>query len=105
MAQLAEAGAQQFGLFTFPNSPKHHALYQKFGFYPRFLTFVMAQPIQSVPQSLRGTRYSELALEERSHCLKQCAELTNAIYPGLDLSREIVAVHAQNLGNTRLYRK
>jgi GNAT superfamily N-acetyltransferase len=48
MARFTEWGTQQAGLFTFPNSPKHHALYQKFGFYPRFLTFIMAKPIQVV---------------------------------------------------------
>jgi len=32
------------GLFTFPHSPKHIALYQKYGFSPRFLTPVMALP-------------------------------------------------------------
>ncbi len=102
IAQFAQWGTQQAGLFTFPNSPKHHALYQKFGFYPRFLTFIMAKPIQAVQQDLPGTKYSQLNLEQRSHCLKECSELTNAIYPGLDLSREILAVHAQNLGDTVL---
>ena len=102
MAQFAQRGVRQPGLFTFPNSPKHHALYQKFGFYPQFLTFVMAKPIQAKPQDLPGTKYSELTPEQRSQCLKACAELTNAIYAGLDLTQEIVAVQAQNLGDTVL---
>ena len=102
IAQFVQKGMRQTGLFTFPNSPKHHALYQKFGFYPQFLTFVMTKPIQADPQDLPGTKYSELNLEQRSRCLKACAELTNAIYDGLDLSREIVAVQTQNLGDTVL---
>jgi GNAT superfamily N-acetyltransferase len=101
MAQFAQWGAQQAGLFTFPNSPMHHALYQKFGFYPRFLTFIMAKPIQSIQQNSVKT-YSALNPEQRSDCLKACSRLTDAIYPGLDLSREIVAVQAQNLGDTVL---
>ncbi|HEY9726183.1 MAG TPA: GNAT family N-acetyltransferase [Chroococcales cyanobacterium] len=100
--RFAQWGTQQAGLFTFPNSPKHHALYQKFGFYPRFLTFVMAKPIQAVEQDLPGTKYSQLAPQQRSDCLKECSQLTDAIYSGLDLSREIVAVQAQNLGDTVL---
>ena len=32
------------GLFTFAQSAKHVALYQKFGFYPRFLTAIMFAP-------------------------------------------------------------
>jgi GNAT superfamily N-acetyltransferase len=100
--RFAQWGTQKAGLFTFPNSPKHHALYQKFGFYPRFLTFVMAKPIQAVEQDLPGTKYSQLAPQQRSDCLKECSQLTDAIYSGLDLSREIVAVQAQNLGDTVL---
>lgn len=100
--QFTQWGTQQAGLFTFPNSPKHHALYQKFGFYPRFLTFVMAKPIQAVQQDLPGKKYSELDAGQRSQCLKECSELTDTIYSGLDLSREIEAVHAQNLGDTVL---
>lgn len=100
--QFDQWGIQQAGLFTFPNSPKHHALYQKFGFYPRFLTFVMAKAIEPVQPDLSGTKYSELDLQQRSDCLKACSDLTDAIYPGLDLSREIIAVQAQNLGDTVL---
>ncbi|MFB2836556.1 GNAT family N-acetyltransferase, partial [Aerosakkonemataceae cyanobacterium BLCC-F167] len=33
---------------------------------------------------------------------KECSQLTDAIYSGLDLSREIKAVQAQNLGDTVL---
>ncbi|MBD2080733.1 GNAT family N-acetyltransferase [Leptolyngbya sp. FACHB-17] len=102
ITQFAEWETQQARLFTFPNSPKHHALYQKFGFYPRFLTFIMAKPIQIVQQDLPGVKYSELGSQQQSDCLKECAKLTDAIYSGLDLSREIEAVHTQNLGDTVL---
>ncbi|MEG4318462.1 MULTISPECIES: GNAT family N-acetyltransferase [unclassified Microcoleus] len=100
--KFSEWDTRQAGLFTFPNSPKHHGLYQKFGFYPRFLTFIMAKPIQSVEWDFPVIKYSELNSQERSHFLKECYHLTNAIYPGLDLSREILAVEAQNLGDTVL---
>jgi predicted N-acetyltransferase YhbS len=102
MTQFDQWGIRQAGLFTFPNSPKHHALYQKFGFYPRFLTFIMAKPIQAVQPDLSVTTYSQLAPQQRSHWLKACSTLTDAIYSGLDLSREIESVHAQNLGDTVL---
>ena len=39
-------------------------------------------------------------MEQQSDCLKACYQLTDAIYPGLDLSREIIAVQTQNLGDT-----
>ncbi|EKQ68110.1 putative acetyltransferase [Leptolyngbyaceae cyanobacterium JSC-12] len=100
MARFTQWETQQAGLFTFPNSPKHHALYQKFGFYPRFLTFIMAKPIRAVQRDLPGTKYSELDSQQQSYCLKECSQLTDAIYSGLDLSREILAVQNQNLGDT-----
>lgn len=102
MAQFAQWETRQAGLFTFPNSPKHHALYQKFGFYPRFLTFIMAKPVQAIQQNLPGTKYSELSPDQRSQCLKECVQLTDAIYSRLDLSREIEIVQAQDLGDTVL---
>lgn len=102
LAQFTQWRTPQAGLFTFPNSPKHHALYQKFGFYPRFLTFVMAKPIQAVPPDWHGVTYSELDAQQQEDCLNACAQLTDAIYAGLDGSREIVAVHTQGLGDTVL---
>src|SRR5579863_4322934 len=33
------------GLFTFAQSTKHVKLYQKFGFWPRFLTSIMEMPV------------------------------------------------------------
>ena len=38
------------GLFTFAQSAKHVGLYQKFGFWPRFLTMVMSKPISPVEE-------------------------------------------------------
>src|SRR5579885_777496 len=43
MERFDSWGIKHSGLFTFPHSPKHIALYQKFGFWPRFLTAVMAK--------------------------------------------------------------
>jgi predicted N-acetyltransferase YhbS len=103
IAQFDQWKIRQAGLFTFPNSSKHHALYQKFGFYPRFLTFIMVKPIEAAQQQdLSGAKYSELDAQQQAQYLKACSKLTDAIYPGLDLSREILAVHAQNLGDTVL---
>jgi len=93
---------KQAGFFTFPNSPMHLSLYQKFGFYPRFLTALMSKLVQQHGQGLHATRYSELPEDEQQECLKSCAELTNAIYSGLDLRREIRAVAAQSLGDMLL---
>src|SRR5262249_38490162 len=46
VAFLEESGIRQQALFTFAGSPRHIALYQKFGFWPQYLTPVMAKPVQ-----------------------------------------------------------
>ena len=45
------------GLFTFAHSPEHIALYQHFGFWPRFLTAIMSKPVSQarVRQNFLGT--------------------------------------------------
>jgi GNAT superfamily N-acetyltransferase len=40
-------GTKHMGLFTFSHSPKHIGLYQKFDFWPRFLTAIMSKPVVS----------------------------------------------------------
>jgi GNAT superfamily N-acetyltransferase len=38
------------GLFTFAHSPKHIGLYQKFGFWPQFLTAIMSRSVGQLPE-------------------------------------------------------
>ena len=38
-------GVREAGLFTFAQSGRHVHLYQKFGFWPRFLTAIMEKPV------------------------------------------------------------
>ena len=95
-------GTKHAGLFTFAQSQKHVGLYQKYGFWPRFLTAVMSKVPARKTGSGRRSRYSEAAEADRAALLEQCRELTNAVYDGLDVTREIDAVHRQNLGDTVL---
>lgn len=95
-------GTQQAGLFTFPHSPKHVGFYQKFGFWPRFLTAIMAKPVECASLHPEALRFSEIPANEREAVLKACRELTDAIYAGLDVTREIRAVESQALGDTIL---
>jgi predicted N-acetyltransferase YhbS len=75
--QLDAWGVRHAGLFTFAQSAKHVGLYGKFGFYPRFLTTIMAAPVGA-------------------------QALTEEIYPGLDLRGEIRTVAVRALGDTAL---
>jgi GNAT superfamily N-acetyltransferase len=91
---------RQAGLFTFPNSPKHLGLYQKFGFWPRFLTTVMAKP--AAAGSGDYARFSQVPAGKRPGVIAAIAALTDAVFSGLDVRREIEAVAAQGLGDTLL---
>ena len=46
------------GLFTFGHSPKHAALYQKFDFWPRFLTMLMFKPVAAKSTAMEIVRFS-----------------------------------------------
>jgi GNAT superfamily N-acetyltransferase len=100
MECLQQWQIRQVGFFTLSESPLHLNLYQKFGFYPRFLTAIMSKPANSTKQFLQGLRYSELPEDKQQECLKYSHELTDTLYDGLDLEREIRVVEEQNLGDT-----
>jgi GNAT superfamily N-acetyltransferase len=103
-------GSRHLGLYTFAHSPKHLALYQKFGFWPRDLVAVMARQLDgSAPEGLassehpdRAIRFSHAARSDRSYLLAACREVTEANFAGLDLEREIRAISDQKLGDTLL---
>ena len=90
------------GLFTFGHSPKHVGLYQKFGFFPRFPTAVMSKAVEAAGGESSWTQLSDVPPGEREAVLESCWELSNAIYEGLDLRREIRSVANQALGDTVL---
>jgi len=95
-------GTRHAGLFTFAQSAKHVGLYQRFGFWPRFLTAVMSTPVGPPAPAHAGARMSDLAAAARPGALASVRELTDAVYPGLDLSREIESVLNQGLGDVVL---
>ena len=95
-------GTKHAGLFTFAHSQKHVGLYQKFGFWPQFLTPVMSKVIEQQQEGVGWSLYSKTPVSEQESSLRQCFALTDAIFPGLDLEREIRAVANQELGETIL---
>jgi hypothetical protein len=95
-------GCRQTGLFTFSHSPKHAALYQKFDFWPRFLTPVMSKQVGAGTLQQSYSRFSALSEDQKQQALTECRRVTYEIFDGLDVSREILAVDAQRLGDTVL---
>ncbi len=93
---------RQTGLFTLPQSPKHIGLYQKFGFWPQYLTPLMEKRVAPTSGGREHLAYSEVSDGERSAILSGCHDLTDAIFEGLDVEHEIRATEAQGLGDTVL---
>ena len=97
-------GNNHLGLFTFANSPKHMALYQKFGFWPRDLVALMGRELTGWQDEVRAdvAKFSDVAPDARQRFLVDCRDVSEANFTGLDLSREIEAVQQQKLGDTVL---
>ena len=95
-------GVRHAGLFTFAESAKHVGLYGKFGFYPRFLTAIMAMPAGVAEPRLPWSRYSNLSEAVRRETETAARRLTEELCEGLDLGAEIRTVFARGLGDTVL---
>lgn len=99
-------GVTHRGLFTFGHSPKHVSLYQRYGFWPRFLTPILSKPLEkggAKPAPTHSTkRFSDLDEKGQAEALLECKELTSGAFPGLDLGGEIRSIRARSLGETWL---
>jgi GNAT superfamily N-acetyltransferase len=93
---------RHIGLFTFAHSPKQVGLYQKYGFWPRYLTAIMARPAETGSAPFGSTVLSEVPNRDLPGTIRAIAELTDSIYLGLDVGGEIDAVMTQKLGDTVL---
>ena len=101
MAIFERWGVRHTGLYTFSNSAKHMALYQKFGYWPRYLTAIMTGP--SEPKGTEApTLLSSFNKSQREEAIQACARLTHKIDNGLDLTGEIRALLAQRIGDAVL---
>ncbi len=88
------------GLVTHPQSPKHVRLYESFGFRMQRITAVMAKPVAPVPAAAR--QFSRLPEAERAHLAAAMRELTDGVFPGLDVTAEAADLAANGLGETLL---
>lgn len=95
-------GIQRTGLFTFAHSPKHVGLYQKYGYWPGYLTALMTRTPEPAPTQQPSTLLSGLKKPEREQTIEACAKLTNKIDKGLDLNDEIRSVLKQRTGDVVL---
>jgi GNAT superfamily N-acetyltransferase len=101
MTVFDEWDVRHTGLFTFAASAKHVGLYQKFGYWPRYLTAVMTRTPEA-GAATQPTMLSALGKAERERAIQRCAKITHQIDKGLDLSDEIREVLAQRTGDVVL---
>jgi predicted N-acetyltransferase YhbS len=101
---IAARGFALAALFTFPHSPKHIHLYESYGFVPQRLTPVLSKAVAQnrVSAPLRYELVSQLSSTGRAAAFAACRAVSDAVFPGLDLTREIEAITAQGLGDTVL---
>jgi GNAT superfamily N-acetyltransferase len=102
MEIFASWGTNHAGLFTFAQSAKHVGLYQRFGFWPRFLTAVMARTVDPATSTEPSNLISSVPEGQLPAILGEVRNLTDAVYSGLDLTTEIESVRRQALGDTLL---
>ena len=99
--KFEKQGLKRTALFTFPHSTKHVGLYQKFGYWPGYLTALTAHtPDPTSAPASPGVRLSTLPKSQRDAAVAACARLTNNIDKGLDLTEEIGSVLKQKVGET-----
>jgi GNAT superfamily N-acetyltransferase len=95
---LDARGCRLQGLFTFPHSTKHVGLYQRFGFWPRFLVAIMERPVPPRAEAARWSRFADAG----AGVLPAVRAVMDAVHEGFDPTPEIRSVHAQGLGDTVL---
>jgi N-acetylglutamate synthase-like GNAT family acetyltransferase len=100
LERLNALGARHIAFFTFAESTKHIALYQKFGFWPRFLTAIMTRPVEGSDTPAESIRYSVVVGAEQANWLEACRELTNEVREGLDFTAELRTAHSHGHGDT-----
>ncbi len=93
-------GLRHTGLFTFAQSAKHVGLYQKFGYWPRYLTAILTRAPEANPAP--PVLLSALTKTQREQAIEACGKLTHRIDKGLDLTGEIRSALAQGTGDAVL---
>ena len=101
MELFERSGIHLRALFTFAQSAKHVGLYQRYGFWPRSLTIILAREI-ATPPAVGATRYSTLSEGDRVNAVVETNAMLGEILPRLDVAREVESVAAQSLGDTVL---
>jgi ribosomal protein S18 acetylase RimI-like enzyme len=102
------------GVVTYPYSPKHLLLYQKFGYRPKGLVAITvkhldrreaASPARAPRPGLGVRRYSSLEEARKKPVMLKLRRITNSVWRGMDVGKEVEIVDGLALGDTLLLEK
>ncbi len=102
------------GVCTYPYSPKHLILYQKFGYRPKGLVVITGKPLdrreivhatRNAKPGLAIRRYSTLEEAKKKQAMQKIRRMTNAFWRGMDVGKEVEIVDGLTLGDTLLLEK
>ncbi len=106
VAWMDRRGFALQGLFTHPQSPTHIRLYEGYGYRMQRVTGVMAKDVAGGAVYPDGVApFSGLPAAEREAALAECRAVTDSIFPGFDLTREIAIIEEKSFGDTLLIRR
>jgi ribosomal protein S18 acetylase RimI-like enzyme len=102
------------GVCTYPYSPKHLILYQKFGYKPKGLVVITGKQLdrREIVHATKAAkpgpavrRYSTLEEAKKKQAMQKIRRMTNAVWRGMDLGKEVEIVDGLTLGDTLLLEK
>jgi len=102
------------GVATYPYSPKHLVLYQKFGYRPRGLVAITSKHLdrREIVHATKGPRpgvgvrrYSSLEEAKKKPAMLKFRRITNSFWRGMDVGKEVEIVDGLALGDTLLLEK
>jgi GNAT superfamily N-acetyltransferase len=100
MSWLRKHEAKVIGLETMPRTMDNIGFYSNLGFVPGYLTVTLT--LDAVAGDRAPLLLSRFSAAEKSAVIERCRELTQAVMPGYDFTREIELTDRLELGDTVL---
>lgn len=101
LAWLRGRGARILGLETMPRTVENIGFYSRLGFRPGHLTVTMVRELEGPADRAPGGRLLSSAADQRP-LVEAVRELTHALAPGVDYTRELTLTRDLGLGDTTI---
>lgn len=101
---LRSQGATTIGLETMPRTVDNIGFYSRLGLVPAHLTVTLIHDVPRRP-TIGGGEMLSGAGARVDTCLAECRDLTQALAPGVDFTRELALTRELAIGDTTLVRE